>query len=258
MNVPATSEALDFTPAPGVAPARRRVLSHAVTETRLLIRNGEQVLLALVIPAAILITARFVGSELLGEQLPSSVLALAVWSSAFTSVAISTGFERRYGVLERLASTPLGRSGLISGKAIAVMIIVVGQLLILSAVAAGLGWRPHFTPATVVLAVAAVLLSIVGFVAFALILAGRLRAEATLALANVIYVVLLVGGGLVIPADRFGEPTSTVINLLPTGALGEELRQASSGVVDGWPLLVLAVWALLLTFVARKAFRWIS
>ncbi|QDP97508.1 ABC transporter permease [Microlunatus elymi] len=252
------STRLDFSPAPGAAPATRRVISHGLTETRLMVRNGEQLLLALIIPIAILVAARFLESSLLGDQLPASVLALAVWSTAFTSVAIATGFERRYGVLERLAATPLGRTGLITGKAMAVVIIVIGQLLILTVVAVLLGWRPQFSAISTLLAIAAVILAIVGFVGFALILAGRLRAEATLALANVIYVILLVAGGLVVPAARFPAPLETIIGLLPTGALGNELRSASAGVVDGWPLLVLAVWAIILTFAARKAFRWIS
>jgi ABC-2 type transport system permease protein len=249
---------LDFSPAPGASPAVRRVLSHGLTETRLLVRNGVQLLLALIIPVAILVAARFLESELLGEQLPASVLALAVWSSAFTSVAIATGFERRYGVLERLAATPLGRSGLITGKALAVMIIVAAQLIILSVVAVVLGWRPEFTAPTAGLAIVAVLLAITAFVSLALILAGRLRAEATLAAANVIYVVLLVAGGLVIPAARFPAAMEFVVRLLPTGALGEELRQASAGVVDGWPLLVLVIWAGILTVLARKVFRWVG
>ena len=251
-------QTLDFTPAPGAAPAPRRILNHGLTETKLLIRNGEQLLLALVIPIAIMVAARFLDSALLGDQLPASVLALAVWSSAFTSVAIATGFERRYGVLERLAATPLGRTGMIIGKAMAVVIIVIGQLLILTVVGLLLGWHPAFTAISSLLAIAAVIFAIIAFVALALILAGRLRAEATLALANVIYVILLVGGGLVIPASRFPEPLQTIIGLLPTGALGNELRSAAAGVVDGWPLLVLAVWAIVLTFLARKAFRWIS
>lgn len=254
----AVPAALDFSPAPGPAPAGRRVLRHAATEAKLLVRNGEQLLLALVIPVAILVGARFMTSDLLGEQLPASVLALAVWSSAFTSVAISTGFERRYGVLERLAATPLGRTGLLTGKALAVMAIIVGQLVVLIAVAVALGWRPEFTAATVAVSLLAVLLAIASFVAFALVLAGRLRAEATLALANVIYVVLLVAGGLVIPAARFPAGLRTVVQLLPTGALGEALRQASAGIADGWALVVLAVWSIVLTLVARKAFRWIS
>lgn len=258
MTTQLNNPGLDFSPAPGAAPARRRVISHGLTEAKLLVRNGEQLLLALIIPIAIMVGARFLGSDLLGDQLPASVLALAVWSSAFTSVAIATGFERRYGVLERLAATPLGRTGLITGKAMAVMIMVIGQLIILTAVGLVIGWRPRSSPASTGLAVIAVLLAITAFVSFALILAGRLRAEATLGLANLIYVVLLVAGGLVIPAERFPGPAEFVVRLLPTGALGAELRQASLGVSDGWPLLVLAIWAGLLTLIARKVFRWVG
>ena len=69
-----------------------------------------------------------------------------MWSSAFTSVAISTAFERRYGVLERLATTPLGKPGLLAGKALAVIMIMFGQLVILvvplSPLAGGLPSRP--------------------------------------------------------------------------------------------------------------------
>ncbi|MGI3785344.1 MAG: hypothetical protein ACRYG2_31720, partial [Janthinobacterium lividum] len=138
--------ALDLSPAPGAAPAGRRVVRHALTEVRLLVRNGEQLLLALVIPLAILVLAavthgRFVP---LAAAAPS-VLALAVWSSGFTSVAIATGFERRYGVLERLAATPLGRGGLLLGKALAVALVVLGQLVVLVVVALLLGWHPAYT-----------------------------------------------------------------------------------------------------------------
>ena len=79
-------------------------------------RNGEQLLLALVIPIGIIVAGRFLGSRvgLTMDVLAPSVLALAIWSTCFTSQAIMTGFERRYGVLERLSATPLGRSGLLA------------------------------------------------------------------------------------------------------------------------------------------------
>ena len=108
---------LDLSPAPAPAPPAKRIIRHGLIEARLLIRNGEQLLLALVIQLAILVAGRFAGSSIGRlDLLAPSVLALAVWSSAFTSVAISTAFERRYGVLERLATTPLGKSGLVAGK----------------------------------------------------------------------------------------------------------------------------------------------
>lgn len=250
---------LDLTPAPGAAPPTRRVLGHARTEALLLVRNGEQLLLALVIPIALLVLGRILGGRF-GDlsMLAPSVLALAVWSSAFTSVAISTGFERRYGVLERLAATPLGRGGLLTGKALATSAVVLGQLVVIAVVAVALGWRPAFTPLSGLLAVVAVALAGVAFSGLALALAGRLRAEATLALANVVYVLLLAAGALVLPLDRYPAGLQSVIALLPTAALGEGLRAYAVGSVLLWPLLSLVIWCGLGLLAAWKGFRWTS
>jgi ABC-2 type transport system permease protein len=248
---------LDLSPAPAAAPARRRVTRHALTEARLLLRNGEQLLLALVIPLAILGAGRVLGGRFGSlATLAPSVLGLAVWSSAFTSVAIATGFERRYGVLERLAATPLGKSGLLAGKALAVVLVVLGQLVVLTVAALTLGWRPGFTPASLAAALLLTVLAAAGFVCLALLLAGRLRAEATLALANLVYVVLLVGGGLVVPLSSYPAAVRPVLELLPTAALGEGLRAAAAGQLLGWPLLVSLVWLALAGAAAWRGFRW--
>ncbi len=251
--------ALDFTPAPGAAPAGARAVRHALTEVRLLVRNGEQLLLALVIPLVILVGGRVLGGRF-GDQdvLAPSVLGLAIWSSAFTSVAIATGFERRYGVLERLAATPLGKSGLLAGKALAIVLVVTGQLAILVAVAVALGWSPAFTLGSGVAAVALAVLAIATFTALALALAGRLRAEIILGLANLVYVILLIGGALVIPLSRYPAVIQPVLSLLPTAALGEGLRAAATGQTLGWPFLVMTLWLIAAGAVAGKSFRWTS
>ena len=250
--------AIDLSPAPGAAPATRRVLRHALTEAGLLVRNGEQLLLALVIPVGILVLGPLLGDRLGGpDVLVPSVLALAVWSSAFTSVAIATGFERRYGVLERLAATPLGRSGLLAGKAGAVLLVLLGQLLVLVTVGLALGWRPAFTVVSALYAVALVVLAAAAFVSLALLLAGRLRAEVTLAVANLVYVVLLVGGALVVPLDRYPAGLQPVLALLPTAALGEGLRAATTGRVLPASLIVLLIWLLAAAALTRRWFRWI-
>jgi ABC-2 type transport system permease protein len=250
---------LDLSPAPAPAPTAKRIIRHGLFETRLLIRNSEQLLLALVIPLAILAAGRLaniaIGSL---DVLAPSVLALAVWSSAFTSIAITTAFERRYGVLERLATTPLGKPGLLAGKVLAVIMIILGQLVILTGAALGLGWRPGLTAASVLVAVLMVILGTATFVCLALLLAGRLRAESVLGLANLIYVILLVGGGLIIPVSRYPEVLRPVIEALPTAALGEGLRAAAHGQVLGWPLLVLLAWLVAAGLAAWKGFRWTS
>ena len=119
-----------FPPAPGAAPLGRQVLSHARMEARLMLRNGEQLLLAVVIPVIVLVGA-VAGSERVGLELDApaidtfapGVLALAVMSTAFTSLAIATGFERRYGVIKWLGSSPLPRSGLLAGKVLALAVL---------------------------------------------------------------------------------------------------------------------------------------
>lgn len=254
-----TSTTLDLAPAPGAAPPARRVLAHARTEALLLVRNGEQLLLALVIPIGLLVLGKIIGGTF-GDLtvLAPSVLALAVWSSAFTSVAISTGYERRYGVLERLACTPLGRGGLLTGKAAATAAIVVGQLLVIGAVALGLGWRPPLDLAAWLLALIAIILAGVAFSSFALALAGSLRAEATLAVANLVYVLLLAGGALVVPLDRYPPALQAVVSVLPTAALGEGLRAYGVGDTPLWPLLSLVIWGGLGLLAAWKGFRWTS
>jgi ABC-2 type transport system permease protein len=255
----APDQGLDLSPAPVPAPPAKRIFRHGLIETRLLIRNGEQLLLALVIPVAILVASRFVKASLGSmELLGPSVLALAVWSSAFTSTAISTAFERRYGVLERLATTPLGKPGLLAGKALAVIMIMTGQLVILAGAALAFGWRPRFTPLSALFAVLLVILATATFVCLALLLAGRLRAESVLGLANLIYVILLIGGALIIPVARYPAALRPLIEALPTAALGEGLRAAANGQVLSWPVLVLLAWLVAAGLAAWKGFRWTS
>jgi ABC-2 type transport system permease protein len=255
----APDQGLNLSPAPVPAPPAKRIFRHGLIEARLLIRNGEQLLLALVIPVAILVASRFVKASLGSiELLGPSVLALAVWSSAFTSTAISTAFERRYGVLERLATTPLGKPGLLAGKALAVIMIMTGQLVILAGVALAFGWRPRFTPLSALFAVLLVILATATFVCLALLLAGRLRAESVLGLANLIYVILLIGGALIIPLARYPAALRPVIEALPTAALGEGLRAAAHGQVLSWPVLVLLAWLVAAGLAAWKGFRWTS
>lgn len=250
---------LDLAPTSSPAPAPRRALTHGLTEARLLIRNGEQLLLALVIPIGILVAGRVIGGQF-GDLnvLAPSVLALAVWSSAFTSTAIATGFERRYGVLERLSATPLRRSGLLTGKAIAVGLVTLGQFVVLAVVGLLLGWRPDLRLGPSLLALLLAFLGAATFCCLALILAGTLRAEATLALANLIYLIFVVCGAVILPVARYPEAVQPIITLLPTAALGEGLRDWSAGTVNGFSFLIMIVWLAASALTARKVFSWTS
>lgn len=252
--------ALDLSPAPRPAPAGRRVWRQGLLETSLMLRNGEQLLLALVIPVAILVGGFTFGGRfgLDPDALVGSVLALAVWSTAFTSTAIMVGFDRRQGVLERLAATPLARSGLIGGKIVAVGLVVGLQWVVLGSVALAVGWRPHPAPLPTLAALVGAVVAAACFTALALALAGTLRAEATLGLANLVYLVGL-GAGIVVPATALGPIAGPLVRLLPTGALGELLRSWAAGSTrpgHAASLVVLTAWALAALILARKVFRW--
>lgn len=249
-----------FTPAPGAASFPQMVLAQAAMEARLIVRNGEQLLLAVVIPVIVLFGAVKGARHLdLGLAHPAvdvftpGVLALAVMSTAFTSLAIATGFERRYGVIKRLGSSPLPRSGLLLGKVLALLIVEVAQIVLIAVIAFTLGWHPQ---TGLLGALLALVLGTAAFASLGLFVAGALRAEATLAVANLVYLLLLAGGGVVLPASSYGR-FETVAALLPSGALGEAMRAAFlSGGTDWLSLGILAGWAGVGTLLTARTFQW--
>jgi ABC-2 type transport system permease protein len=253
-----------FTPEPGAAPMRRMVAAQAAFESRTLLRNGEQLTLTLIIPLLLLAAFSLEPLASIGDGytrvnfLTPGVIALAVMSTAFTSQAIATGFERRYGVLKRLGATPLSRTGLIAAKTVTVIAVELCQTAIILLVALALGWSPDATPAAVVVVPLLVLLGTAAFSGFALLLAGTLRAEATLAAANLIYVVLLGVGGVVFPLTKFPAGARPALELLPTGALSTGLRDvlANGAAFPVKDAVTLAVWAVIGIALAARFFRW--
>ena len=248
-----------FTPAPGAAALPRQVLAHARMEARLMLRNGEQLLLAVVIPVIVLVGA-VAGSERVGLELDASaidtfapgVLALAVMSTAFTSLAIATGFERRYGVIKWLGSSPLPRAGLLAGKVLALLLVETLQVLVLGGVALALGWDPRTTPVALLSALAVAALGTAAFAALGLFVAGILRAEATLAAANLVYLLLMAGGA----ASAYGG-FGDLASWLPSGALGEGMRAALlDGAADVTSMLTLLGWATVGTVLTARTFTW--
>ncbi|GGY56410.1 ABC transporter permease [Streptomyces omiyaensis] len=246
-------------PAPGAAPVGRMIAAQTALETRMLLRNGEQLLLTVIIPSLLLVLFSTVDVVDTGEGkavdfLAPGVLALAVMSTAFTGQAIATGFERRYGVLKRLGASPLPRWALMTAKTLSVLVTEVLQIALLTGIALALGWSPQGGP------LAVLLLLVLGTAAFSglgLLMAGTLRAEATLAAANLVFLLLLVGGGVIVPLEKFGA-AGDVLALLPVSALSDGLRDVLQGGA-GMPwadALILAVWAVLGLGAAARFFRW--
>ena len=132
-------EASALAPAPGAAPLHRMVAAQAAQEIRNTMRNGEQLLLVMIIPVLLLAAFSLEPLATVGsgpdtrlaraDFLVPGIIALAILSTAFTSQAIATGFERRYGVLKRLGATPLSRAGLIAAKTTAVLAVELQENL---------------------------------------------------------------------------------------------------------------------------------
>jgi len=247
---------------PASGAAVRRVLAQTRFETAAILRNGEQLLLTFVLPViALVVLVRTDVVPLPGDERTApalaGVLALAV-ASTFTSQAIAVAFDRRWGVLRMLATTPLGRGGLLAGRLGAVLCVVVVQTAVLAAVAALLGWRAQgLTVGSFLGAAALMLLGTAAFVALAMIVGGTLRPEAVLAVANLLWVLMAAGGGLLIPVDSLPGPLAAVVRLLPSGALGEGLRSlAAARTFDVGAAVVLALWAAVAAWVATRTFRW--
>jgi ABC-2 type transport system permease protein len=249
-------------PAPGAAPLRRMVAAQAGLELRTLARNGEQLLLTLIIPMLLLLAFGHenlvsVGPDRIGFVVPG-ILALAVLSTAFTSLAIGTGFERRYGVLKRLGASPLSRPGLIGAKILTVLAVEVVQCALVLGVGALLGWVPLATAAAIVWVPLLLIAGTAAFGGLAMLLAGTLRAEATLAAANLLYLVMLGLGGVLFPLTKFPAGAQPILKLLPAGALSDGLRSvlAHSGGLPVRDVLVLCAWAAVTIGLAARTFRW--
>ncbi len=242
------------------APASARVRAQAAFELRSLLANGEQLLVSLVLPLGALIGLALTAMPSLGDgrridlAVPG-VLALCVISAAFTAQAIATGFDRRYAVLRLLGTTPLGRDGLLWGKAAAALGVELIQWAVIGGVGLALGWRP--VPAGIVLALVFLVVGTWAFVALALLLAGVLRAEGVLAVANLLWVVFLVLGGVLVPRTQLPEALGAVAGALPSAALADGLRAAFTAGSFAWgPLVILLGWAMGATALASRTFRW--
>lgn len=246
-------------PASPLAAAR----AQTTMELRLTARRGENVLVTIVIPVVVLLFFASVsvlptgGGRPVDFLLPGT-LALAVIATSLVNLGIATAYERSYGVLKRLGGSPLTRTGLLAAKMSAVLIVEVAQVVLLVGIAAvALDWRPGPDASPIVLA-AALALGTLAFAGLGLLLAGALRAEATLALANGLFIACLLLGGIVLPVADLPAPLAAIAGVLPAAALADAFRVGlgSGGGEAVRPLFVLAVWGVATVVLAARTFRW--
>ncbi len=246
---------------PAATSRRSRTLHQAGWELGLLLRNGEQFLLTIAIPIGILLVLTLIdiiptersGIDRIAAAL-AAVLAVSVISASFTSLAIATAFERRSGALRFLGTTPLTRSELLGGKLLATAAVTVISAAVTGIVALIIGWRPGGGSAWALVFLA---IGVAAWVPWGLALGGSLRAEAVLALANGAFLVILMFGGLVIPASSLPGPLATLVGYLPSGALVDGLTSALvSGTLHVSAAGILVLWGVAGTVVATRVFRW--
>jgi ABC-2 type transport system permease protein len=246
-----------FTPDPRPADVRKMLAAQFGLELKLLLRNGEQLLLTMFIPITLLIGLTLLPLGSFGPNRAATfvpaIMALAIISTAFTGQAIAVAFDRRYGALKRLGATALPVWGIIAGKSLAVVAVVFLQSILLGTIGFALGWRP----AIVGLAVGAMIIALgtAVFAALGLLLGGTLRAEIVLAVANLLWFVFAGFGALTLEGSIVSRGVQWVARLTPSGALTEALSQAMSMSVDWYGLAVLAVWGAVGALCALRWFR---
>lgn len=244
-----------FTPDPRPNAVPRMLAAQFGLELKLLLRNGEQLLLTMFIPITLLVGLTLLPLGSFGHNRAATfvpvIMALAVISTAFTGQAIAVAFDRRYGALKRLGATPLPVWGIIAGKSLAVVTVVFLQAILLGAIGFGLGWRP--ATAALLVGAAVIALGTACFAALGLLLGGTLRAEIVLAVANLMWFVFAGLGALTVETNLIPAGFKWAARLTPSGALTEALSRAMTLSADWFGVVVLAVWG---TAAALAALRW--
>jgi ABC-2 type transport system permease protein len=238
----------------------RQIAVQSRYELLLTLRRGENILVTLIIPVMLLIF--FASLNIIPTSsgpavnfLLPGILAIAIMAAGMVNLGIATAYERYYGVLKRLGSSPLSRSSLIIAKVISILILEVIQVLLLVIVAVGLyGWHVSGSPLLTLLMLA---LGTVTFAAFGLAMAGALRAELTLAGANALFLIFILLGGGILPLDHLPAPLAAFAQILPETALTQVLQASmSNGTLPLFPLTVLLCWAIVILVVAIRTFQW--
>ncbi len=239
----------------------RATAAVAGTEIRLALRRGETLLATAILPVVVLVffassTVIAVPGRAVDFLLPGSI-AFGIIATSLVSLGITTAYDRHYGVLKRLGGTPLTRTELVAAKLVVVALVEAVQVVVLVSVALlFLGWQPA-AGSSILGVVAAVGLGTLAHAGLGLLLAGTLRAEAVLAVANGLFVAALVVGGVVVPLDHLPAGLSAIAPWLPFGALSEALRAALEGSGSATqPLLVLTAWGVATNGLAVRTFRW--
>lgn len=247
----------------GAAPAWRAGLAMTGMELRLASRRGENLLVTLVVPLVLLVFLANVdliepGGTAPIDSIVPGILALSVLSTGMVALGISTAFERQSGVLKRLGGSPLPTWALVGAKTAVVGLIVALQVVLVVIVAWFLGWDPPTgIGETLAAALPWLVLGVVACAGAGLLMAGLLRAETVLALANGLYVLAILLGGMVVPLDQLPPVVAVPASILPPALIAGLLRGAMVPGASIVPLeaMALLAWAVALSALTVRTFR---
>jgi ABC-2 type transport system permease protein len=163
---------------------------------------------------------------------------------------------RELGVLRRLSTTPVPRSWLLAAQGVVQLgtaVITVAAVLVISIAAFGVP-APKSPGGLVV----SLLVAVAGLFAIGLFIAALARtATAVNVIGRVVFFPLMFFAGLWLPRAEMPRLLLDVSNYTPLGAMVQAVQASMrTGFPPIAPLLVLAAYAVVFGYLARRFFRW--
>jgi len=182
------------------------------------------------------------------------VFALAML--ALLGLPIPLASYRELGLLRRLSTTPVPRSWMLIAQGLVQLCVVVAAIAIMIIVSmTAFGAPAPKSPAGVTVAVA---LSAAGLFPIGLLIAAIARtANGASVIGRLAFFPMMFFAGLWLPRALMPDVLLTISNYTPLGAAVEAIQDSMlQGFPPVAPLLVLAAYAVVFGFLARRFFRW--
>jgi ABC-2 type transport system permease protein len=163
---------------------------------------------------------------------------------------------REIGVLRRLSTTPVPPSWLLAAQVVVQLSVALAGLLIVNL--AGVTVFGAATPKSVAGLALSCLLAIAGVFALGLLIAAVAPTSGSVnAIGRLALIPLMFFAGLWLPRALMPQLLQDISNYTPLGAAVEAIQDSmQAGFPPARPLLVLAAYAVIFGFAARRFFRW--
>ncbi|MCC3763059.1 ABC transporter permease [Glycomyces sp. TRM65418] len=237
------------------------VLTLAVAESRLILRNRTVLLTAAVLP---LIFGLLLSRSNLAGQAPSAgpiaamQMVMLLVFGLFMAITMTLTARRQQLYLKRLRTSPASTASIVAGLASPLALIVLAQTAVVLAVTA---WDSGSAPVHPALLVLAFVNGAVTMTAFGFLTASFTKTPEAAQITVLPGMLVFMAGVFLSFAPGEG-PAAALRSAIPGAALAELTVTAWDGAADGAfasiaePLLVSTAVALLASVIAAKLFRW--